>query len=222
MRVLLIHTCGASMETGGVAALGDESGVVAVESLPGRGTSEALMPAVERLFAAAGWVPRELTAVGVVHGPGSFTGVRVGLSAAKGLCDGLGIGMVAISRLALLAGAAGEVARTVAVLDGGRGEFFCGVYGVDEPVSERLLTEAETRAALATGVGVACEAKVAGLLGIRLVAEPGAEALWKTVRHRIAAGDWSDVAAVDANYLRRTDAEIKRATSVGGGEGSRT
>jgi tRNA threonylcarbamoyladenosine biosynthesis protein TsaB len=220
MRVLLIHTCSASMETGGVAALADESGLVANEALPGRGTSEALMPAVERLFAATGWVPRELTAVGVVHGPGSFTGVRVGLSAAKGLCDALGIGMVAISRLALLAGSAGEMARTVAVLDGGRGEFFCGVYDGPFCLSERLLTEAETRVALATGVGVACEAKVAERLGILLVAEPGAELMGKTVRRRIAVGDWSDVATVDANYLRRTDAEIKRATSVGG-EGSR-
>ncbi len=209
------------METGGVAALADESGVVATEALPGRGTSEALMPAVERLFVTAGWVPRELTAVGVVHGPGSFTGVRVGLSAAKGLCDALGIGMVAISRLELLAAAAGEAERTVAVLDGVRGEFFCGVYDGPVCVYEQLLTEAETRRALATGAGVACEAKVAEWLGIQLVAEPGAEAMGKTVRRRIAAGDWSDVATVDANYLRRTDAEIKRENGVRGGEGSR-
>jgi len=202
MRALLINTCGGE----GVVALADEAGVIAEEMLPGRGTSEALMPAVRRLF-PEGFAG--LDAIGVVIGPGSFTGVRVGLSAAKGLCEALSVGMVAMSRLELLAGAVGkEAERVVALLDGGRGEFYCGVYESGLRVSEELLTEVEARAAMASGVAVTCEAPVAERLGVRMVAEPGAKAMLAMVLRRVAAGEWSDVATVDANYLRRTDAEL--------------
>jgi tRNA threonylcarbamoyladenosine biosynthesis protein TsaB len=207
MRVLLINTCGGE----GVAALADENGVVAEEGLPGRGTSEALMPAVRSLFVASGWSLGELGAVGVVHGPGSFTGVRVGLSAAKGLCEAAGIGMVAMSRLGLVA--AGEGERVVAVLDGGRGEFYCGVYVRGERVSEELTGESRVRELMRDATAVTCEARVAERLGIALVAEPGAAAMRVEVLRRVAAGDWSDVATSDANYLRRTDAEIKQANT---------
>ena len=203
MRLLLINTCGGE----GVVALADEAGVLAAEPLPGRGTSEALMPAVRRLFAGVSFGVGDLDAVGVVNGPGSFTGVRVGLSAAKGLCEAGGVGMVAMSRLALVA-AAVEAEDVVAVLDGGRGEFYCGVYCGGERVSEELLRGEEARASMAGGVAVTCEARVAERLGVRLEAEPGAEAMRAMVLRRIETGAWSDVATVDANYLRRTDAEL--------------
>jgi len=202
MRVLLLHTCGGE----GVAALADATGVLAEEILPGRGTSEALMPALERLFAATGWVPTALGAVGVVVGPGSFTGVRVGLSAAKGLCEGLGIRLVGMSRLALLAGPTGA---TAAVLDAGRGEYFCGVYRDGACLREGLVTEDEARELMQGRAAVSCEARVVEQLGVELLAEPGAAAMLGMFRLRAAAEDWTDVAAVDANYLRRTDAELK-------------
>jgi tRNA threonylcarbamoyladenosine biosynthesis protein TsaB len=204
MKVLVMNTCGDV----GVVALGDETGVVAEDRLPGRGTSEALLPAVRGVFAAAGWVPAGLGAVGVVNGPGSFTGVRVGLSAAKGLCEGLGVGMVAMSRLGLVAGSVG---RRVAVLDAGRGEFFYGVYEGGVRVFEGLGAEEQVRGI--AGEKVTCEERVAARLGVELVGEPGAEAMLAEVLRRVASGEWSDVAEVDANYLRRTDAELLQAKS---------
>jgi tRNA threonylcarbamoyladenosine biosynthesis protein TsaB len=203
MKVLLIHTAG----NAGVAALADETGVIAWEPLPGRGTSETLMPAIRRILAETGWKLASLDAVGVVNGPGSFTGVRVGLSAAKGLCEAAGVRMIALSRLALLAGAS-DAQQTVAVLDAGRGELYGGVYRGGQAVSEELLPEPEARALLAQGDAVTCDATVAERLGIRLVPEPGAEAMLILVTRRMAEGAWSDVATVDANYLRRTDAEL--------------
>src|SRR5580698_1317011 len=121
MKILLINTCGAE----GVVALAEDGAVVAAEVLPGRSSSEQLMPAVRRLMEARNWRVRELAAVAVVIGPGSFTGVRVGLSAAKGLCEAGGVGLVAMSRLALVAGSEGEV---VALLDAGRGDYYAGLY----------------------------------------------------------------------------------------------
>ncbi|ADW68235.1 tRNA (adenosine(37)-N6)-threonylcarbamoyltransferase complex dimerization subunit type 1 TsaB [Granulicella tundricola] len=204
MAYLLMNTCGLE----GVVALAAD-GVMRVEVLPGRGTSEHLMPAVRRVL--EGFKVGELAGVGVVVGPGSFTGVRVGLSAAKGLCEAGAVGMVAMSRLALVAAALGEAeGDVVALLDGGRGEFYCGVYRGGERVWERLILREEADRLVAEGVAVTCEARVAEVLGerVRLVREAGAEEMLAMVVARGKAGDWSDVAAVDANYLRRTDAEI--------------
>jgi tRNA threonylcarbamoyladenosine biosynthesis protein TsaB len=164
------------------------------------------------MMTAAGWKPSELATIVVVHGPGSFTGVRVGLSAAKGLSEASGAGLIAVSRLALLA-AAGDVAGQVcAVLDAGRGEFYCGVYAGRRCESEALLSRDEVVAAAAeVDAAVVCEAEVAKELESlmpRVVAEPVAGDALPFAMERIAAGEFDDTATVDANYLRRTDAEI--------------
>jgi tRNA threonylcarbamoyladenosine biosynthesis protein TsaB len=204
MRLLLINTCGLE----GVVALAEDSAVVELARLPGRGSSEHLMPAVRQLMDGRGWRVRDLAAIGVVIGPGSFTGVRAGLSAAKGLCEAGAVGMVALSRLELVAAAV--EGKAVALLDAGRGEFYCGVYRDGVRMGEDLIKADAVPALRNDGVLVTCEVRVAETLGsgVLLVAEPGPSAMLALVLRRIEAGDWSDVAAVDANYLRRTDAEL--------------
>jgi tRNA threonylcarbamoyladenosine biosynthesis protein TsaB len=211
MRILLVHTAAAE----GSVALADTDAaeaIVATEVLPGRSSSEHLVAAVRQLLEAAGWRLRELAAVVVVHGPGSFTGVRVGLSAAKGLCEAGGVPIVAVSRLALLAAASSNAAETVhAVLDAGRGEFYYGEYVGGRCLREALLPGTDVTAAVADGMVIVCEAKVAeALADVRpvLVAEPSAGDALGTALQRIAADEFDDVALVDANYLRRTDLEI--------------
>ena len=206
MRLLLINTCGAE----GVVALAEDAAVVAVELLPGRRSSENLLPAVRRLMTARDWRVGELAAIAVVNGPGSFTGVRVGLSAAKGLCEAGGVGLLAMSRLALVAASTGTDGEVLAVLDAGRGEYFCGVYAAGVRVSEQLLRAEEVTALRPHRRVVTCEARVAESLagGVDLGREPGPETMLAMALTRMEAGDWSDVATVDANYLRRTDAEI--------------
>ena len=219
MRVLLIHTSGAE----GSVALADTElaeAVVGQEMLPGRSSSERLVPAVRGLLEASGWTLRELAAIVVVHGPGSFTGVRVGLSAAKGLSEAGGVPLVAVSRLALLAACAGVGdARVYAVLDAGRGEFYLGEYVGRRCVREALLSGEDLVAAVAGGmVVVVCEANVAETLAEvhpRLVGEPSAGDALPFALERIAAGEFDDAAVVDANYLRRTDLEIFAKGKVG-------
>lgn len=212
MRLLLIHTAGAE----GMVALAEASDfgaeviVVATAALPGRSASERLVAEVRRLMEAAGWRLGELAAVVVVHGPGSFTGVRVGLSAAKGLCEAGGVALIAVSRLALLAEAAGGDGVVHAVLDAGRGEFYYGAYEGGVCLRESLLSRDEVVAAAVGGVVIACEVKVAEALpGVVMVEEPRAEAAAGIALRRLARGEVDDVAVVDANYLRRTDFEIK-------------
>ena len=211
MRVLLIDTCGSE----GSIALADPElaqAVVATEVLPGRTSSERLVPAVRRLMESNGWVLRELAAVVVVHGPGSFTGVRVGLSAAKGLSEAAGVPLIAVSRLALLAANAGEKDAVVhAALDAGRGEFYYGEHAGRRCVREALLNRDEVEAAVGRGVVVVCEPKVAEplvRLSPRVVREPLAEDALPFALERIALGDFDDAATLDANYLRQTTAEI--------------
>ena len=206
MRLLLINTCGAE----GVVALAEDAAVVAVELLPGRSSSENLLPAVRRLMTSQDWRIAELDAIAVVNGPGSFTGVRVGLSAAKGLCEAGAVGLLAMSRLALVAASIAADDEVLAVLDAGRGEYFCGVYAAGARMSEQLLRTEEVTALRPQRRVVTCEARVAESLGggVDLVAEPGPERMLAMALTRIESGAWSDVATVDANYLRRTDAEI--------------
>ena len=178
---LLMNTCGLE----GIVALAEEGGVVREELLPARGTSEGLMGAVRRVMGTVR--VGDLAGVGVVVGPGSFTGVRVGLAAAKGLCEAGGVGLVGMSRLGLLGPGA--------VLDAGRGEFYFE-GAVVKSVEGELVT---------------CEERVKEILGdrVRLVEEPGGAVMLQEVLRRVRVADWSDVGGVDAEYLRRTDAELK-------------
>jgi tRNA threonylcarbamoyladenosine biosynthesis protein TsaB len=208
MRLLLISTAGSD----GSVALAEGQQIVAMEMLPGRSSSERLVPAVRRLMESQSWSLRDLKALVVVHGPGSFTGVRVGLSAAKGLSEAGSVPLIAVSRLALLAAAIGESDKTVhAVLDAGRGEFYCGEYVGHRCVREVLLSHDKVTAAVAESAVVVCEVKVAEALAElnpRLVKDPDTSDALPFALERIAANEFDDVALLDANYLRRTDAEI--------------
>ena len=67
-------------------------GTVAVERGEGDPRqSDQLMPAIDRLMARAGWVPRDLSAVAVSTGPGGFTALRISIATAKGICEALSI-----------------------------------------------------------------------------------------------------------------------------------
>jgi tRNA threonylcarbamoyladenosine biosynthesis protein TsaB len=211
MRFLMIHTAGAD----GSVALGDTEqtpAITATEVLPGRSSSERLVPAVRRLMADSGWRISELTAVMVVYGPGSFTGVRVGVSAAKGLSEGGAVPMIAVSRLALLAASVDSGEQSVhAVLDAGRGEFYYGEYVGRRCVREVLMGAQDVVRAASGGLVVVCEVKVAEALAElrpKLVNEPLAGDALPLAVERVASGRFEDVATLDANYLRRTDAEI--------------
>ena len=201
-----MNTCGAE----GVVALADGSDIVAEVWLPGRGAQEHLLPAIRGLTAERAWRISDLGAIAVVTGPGSFTGVRVGLSAAKGLCEAGSVGLIGMSRLALVADSSSpeEDINSVGLLDAGRGEYYCGVYRNAVCLAEELLKADGARAEIDRGRAVTCEERVAESLGVPLVAEPGPAAMLRMALRRIAAGEWSDVASVDANYLRRTDAEL--------------
>jgi len=122
MNVLAIDT--ASPDASVALVSGSE---IFVETLPSeRRASEELLPALRRLFEAAGVAIADCDRIAVCAGPGSFTGVRVGLATAWGLSRAAGIPLEAVSTLEAIAETArGESSRVIAVLDAGRGEVVC-------------------------------------------------------------------------------------------------
>ena len=136
MYLLGIDTCGPS----GSVALGRLTGMFAAETLAqkeleGRSYSSTLIAAVGELLAGQGIELRDIGCIVAVNGPGSFTGVRVGLSAAKGLAEGAGIPVIAVSRLEVLARCAGVLSSA---LDAHRHEVFLRVADCDRNVRELL------------------------------------------------------------------------------------
>jgi tRNA threonylcarbamoyladenosine biosynthesis protein TsaB len=127
VNIIAIET---ATETVGVA-LRTTDGVVAQVSLTGRRRHvESLAPAMDHLLHQVGLAPAELGAVAVDVGPGLFTGLRVGVAAAKGLAQALGIGVVAFSSLDILlrgAADAGHRGLVLAAVDARRGEVFAVV-----------------------------------------------------------------------------------------------
>ncbi|MGI4759019.1 MAG: tRNA (adenosine(37)-N6)-threonylcarbamoyltransferase complex dimerization subunit type 1 TsaB [Janthinobacterium lividum] len=217
--MLLIDTCGSR---GGVALVdlaassprareGFALDAFAERSLPGRATQEQLMPTVAELLEAAGLPPSQLDVMAVVTGPGSFTGVRIGMAAVKGLAEALGKPVVAVSRLAVLAAQAGSDRSAQAWIDAGRGDVFLRKpHG--EVMQEQMVHGADAVNALQPGDSVVVmEERLSELYpASETVPEVGvAEALPLAVA-AARAGLFADVALLDANYLRVPDAELAR------------
>ena len=210
--VLAVDTCGPM----GSVALGRVADglveIVGETELEGRSYSATLVAAVGELLARAGVRVGELGAIVAVNGPGSFTGVRVGLSAVKGLAESAGIPVIAISRLEVLARKAGVEA---AALDAHRHEVFLRVAGRDGRAIELLAGAAELRMMAAPGQIAVSDEAAGDLIGsawteVKLlrVAAPAAADAMRLAATGIAEGRFVDLALLDGHYLRRSDAEI--------------
>ncbi len=116
-------------------ALGDEDGLLAESMLSMRVThSETVMPDIGRLLSEGGFSSRDLGSVVVGAGPGSFTGVRVAASIAKGICFGRGLPLFAYSGLLAAAAGIGVSANICALFDARRDELYAAAYrSVDPP-----------------------------------------------------------------------------------------
>jgi len=210
--LLGVDTCGA---TGSIAlgrVLDGRVELLGETQIAGGELSVSLVQGIADLLASSGSRVADLTGIVAVAGPGSFTGIRIGLAAVKAIAESAGLPVVAVSRLALLA----ELAKApCAVLDAHRGQFYCGMYGLDG-AQEILLTAGEMNAmgGLAGRVAV-CEETVAQLLEelygepelVRLQAPTAEDAIRFSLR-KWRAGELADVAALDGYYLRGVDAKV--------------
>ena len=218
-RTLILETSG---RTGRVAvALGGN--VLAAQRLDeARRHARDLTPAVAGLLAAQGWKPRELDAVIVSRGPGSYTGLRVGVMSAKAFAYATGCTLLAVDTFAAIAlQAPSEALRVEVLADAQKGRVYAQrfVQGVAEGPLEIVnfmarfgTARAETRV---TGPGLETyRAKLPE--GWRIVAEedwePRPESLLRLALPRWRAGEKDDVWALEPLYLRPSSAEEQWAT----------
>jgi tRNA threonylcarbamoyladenosine biosynthesis protein TsaB len=192
-----------------MVAVGRGERVLATETLPGRAFSAEWPEALRRLLAVVGWKVDEVQVVGDVHGPGSFTGVRVGLAASKGLCEAVGAKLIAVSRLEVLA--ALGVAGGLAALDAGRDEFY-----VRDGAAEFLMSREEFLAAAQERDVVTLDARVAEAAANAMFVELEAASALPILLARWRDERFDDVAVVDANYVRGERDIYARKPAAGG------
>jgi tRNA threonylcarbamoyladenosine biosynthesis protein TsaB len=210
--LLGIDTCGPS----GSVALGrfneGEIEILGQIELEGRSYSATLVAAVAELLAESHIELSNLASIVAVNGPGSFTGVRVGLSAVKGLAEPSQIPVLAVSRLEVLAWKSGVPS---AALDAHRHEVFLRLDSPTSAVRELLAGPADLAALTPPPRIAVCDDAAATLLSaawpatelLRIPAPTAADAL-QLCAARFAAGEFVDLALLDGHYLRRSDAEI--------------
>jgi tRNA threonylcarbamoyladenosine biosynthesis protein TsaB len=191
--------------------------ILEVIALSGGTFSAQLVPQVAAMLAKHGFSKNDIGGFAVASGPGSFTGLRVGLAAIKGLAEILGKPIAAVSTLEAVALSAGCEGKITAVLDAGRGEVYAGEYeislGVARCLREHLLTTEEFLVRMRGAKVVTCDgvfaelAKVAGMS--RSIIEPiNAGTIARIGWRKIQAGTTILPEQLEANYIRRTDAEI--------------
>ena len=209
LRVLAIDTTG---EFGSIALVGEQGVIEEVALDSPDGFAHVLFGEIEGLLARHGLGIEQVDAFASASGPGSFTGVRVGLTAVKGLAEAAGRKVAAVSNLEALAWYGSRPLRA-AVLDARRGEVYGGVYDAGlRLVQDEVVAKLEDWLA-----GLPAGDLEIVTHGLRLEGEtrPVLEAprsLAGSIGHiafdRLGRGEVLDPAEIDANYVRRSDAEL--------------
>ena len=205
-------------------ALHDGQSVVAEASLHvARRHSAALLPLCRSLLDASGRSVSDVTAVAVSAGPGSYTGLRIGASTAKGLCTASGAALVAVPTLDALASQAvphADAGSTiVAALPSRRGEVYAAAYRIQggqlkalHPSGSLTLDALPAdwlgHAEASSFVGPAARtlAEAFGLAGAPVLStdlvRPSATAVARLGAELLARGETADVAAFEPDYLK--------------------
>lgn len=185
--------------------------VIEVVPLEGGTFSAQLVPQIAALLAKHNFNKFEIDGFAVVSGPGSFTGVRVGLAAIKALAEVLGKPIAAVSLLEAIAVAGGVRGKVTGLTDAGRGEVYAGEYEVQGDgarlVQERLLIREELlQAAIGSTVVTADRALADGAnaagLPVQTIEPPRSDAIARLGWQKIRAGRTVSPEALDANYIR--------------------
>ena len=176
--------------------------------------AERLMPLIDALLDEHGWDKSLLEAVAVSGGPGSFTGLRIGVSTAKGLCHGLGLPLIALDTLGILAAQGARLdptpQRRVAMVDARRMEVYAGDFDHDGRclTSGRPVVVDEEKhvwkgPAQFIGDGaVKCSETLAGEGRTFVEAWPLARDGAKLAEAAFAQGDFADLGSYEPNYIK--------------------
>ena len=190
-----------------------------VVPLAGRSYSAQLVPQLAAMLERHGIAKTAVDAYAVASGPGSFTGLRVGLSTVKALADALHKPIAAVSVLEAIAWQSETQGRILAALDAGRKQVYAGEFLVEgrrrTPVSKRLLDTAQfaeelkgESAPVFTPDAHIAEALLPSGRMVTVLPPPMADLYARIGAERILAGHTVTPAELDANYIRCSDPEI--------------
>ncbi|MGC1435573.1 MAG: tRNA (adenosine(37)-N6)-threonylcarbamoyltransferase complex dimerization subunit type 1 TsaB [Terriglobales bacterium] len=194
----------------------DACEVVEVSALAGGTFSAELVPQIATLLDKHGLSKADIGAFAVVSGPGSFTGLRIGLAVIKALADALGKPIAAVSLLEALA-SKGPRGRVLSALDAGRNEVFLGEYEVGNTgtqlIREYLLTRDQWLESASEELIVTADhaiAEAARVKGLRVVEveRPRSDVIAQLGWGKIVTGETVPPEALEANYIGRSEAEL--------------
>jgi tRNA threonylcarbamoyladenosine biosynthesis protein TsaB len=220
---VLIVSVDTSGRKGSIALCGGDGEsfeVLQLTSLEGGTYSAQLMPRISEALRQNKLDKTEVDGFIVVSGPGSFTGLRVGLATVKGLCEVLHKPLATVSMLEALALTYGRAGQTATIaLDAGRGEVYVAEYEVSadgasvvrEYIAKLGAFAAEAaciRGDLLTPDAKVAEALQAARVEVKLVPAIHADEIGRLGVRKLLAGETADPATVDVNYIRRSDAEL--------------
>ena len=232
MLVLGIET---ATWVGGVGLIEDQQVIAEYTWHTGRTHSEMLVPLVRRMMEDARRELADLDGVAVSIGPGSFTGLRIGLSTAKGLCFSLGCPLVAVPTLDALASRMLFSAYPVCcMLDARKKEVYAAIYDTSEGVLQRQwgpeaidpdrAAHRLCRTAVFVGTGATLyRERILSLANDARFAPgelnaPSAVAVARLGLGALEEGDRVDLAGIEPMYLRSSEAELaeeRRRTCAG-------
>lgn len=217
--ILSIETaagCGSVALTRGSGSLIAEAAVHAETS-----HSRRLLGSVEWVMQAAGTNWNDLDAIAVSIGPGSFTGLRIGLAAAKGMVFAAGKPLIAVPTLDAVALSSPLIDCPLwCVMDARKQEVYAACYGADrrqtspaEALRPELLAEKIAPPAVIAGPGLAAYQHIfAHIEGVRLIppalSSPSAAKIGLLAAERLLRGELSDPALTVPLYVRASEAEV--------------
>ncbi len=229
---MLICAIDTSGKEGSLAlAEGDERSVEVLQFAPiaGGTYSAQLIPTLSSALRKLGKQKSEIGLLVVASGPGSFTGLRVGLSTVKALAEVLHIPVVAVSVLEAIAFAAKKEGIVLAALDAQRNEVYVGEYEVKSDGAVKMLHEAlaatpdfltwlsarsPVRVTYTPDTPIETRIRQSGSPAGHIL-RPSADVLARLGLQKFRAGEIASIETLDANYIRRSDAEIFSAPKLG-------
>jgi tRNA threonylcarbamoyladenosine biosynthesis protein TsaB len=223
LLILAAHTTTSEL---GIALTREEKVIQELILKPGKEHLENISGAIQEVLTISNLEPGSLNGLAVAVGPGSFSGIRVGMSVFKGLSLALGLKICGVSTLEILAWQALEIGDLgVPVIEAGRGQVYSGFFrknpdGIETIQSPRLVNKSEfgefilrfeTAGVFICGVQELIEDILEkGDVYLKPVPGPSPSACGILAEKRFKLGFSDDIHQLAPLYVRKSDAEVKK------------